>query len=203
MQEVGRTKTVRVYKDPDTNRLHIGVRGTADLRDVSSWLPTAVGRLSKTKRYQEDLEYIKKVLEENPGMQADVSGHSLGGAIANQLKRDLGDRIGDVDTFNAALQPTDIFHKAENTQRYYTSGDPLYNAMGRWAVNQADTHVTPSAPSSSSSYTPGILKPALDALQAHGLTNFEAPRPTTQETRSNDPLDAFGLAPRGAAMPMY
>lgn len=218
MVPIGRTDTVTAYKDPNTGRLLIGVRGTqANRRDLFADALIPFNLLSKSKRYKQDKDFVAKILAENPGAMADVAGHSLGGTIASQLKRDFKDRVADVDTFNPAVQPIDALRPVEGTSRRYISGDPLHAIMGRFAP-QTQVSANPDAEKKKPSwYLPGIVKTALGALQAHSLDNFaplvdgqagntaqaptsaaQMPRPPPPQPPSEykNPLDAFGLAPR-------
>lgn len=218
MEVIGRTKTATAYRDPATGRLLFGLRGTADARDVLTDLTIPFNGLTKTRRYRADKEFVDKILAQHPGAKADLAGHSLGGTIASQLKRDLGDRAGDVDTFNQAMQPMDYLKPAEGTKRRYIQGDPLHAIMGQFgAKSQTEVRDKPSTAKKPFWGLPGLVKTGLNYLNAHSLENFDpagtaaqaaAPAQLQQQPqqpqRSNDPLDAFGLAPRsGGMMSMY
>jgi len=208
LQEIYSSDTIRAYRNPQTGDIQIGARGTADLRDVSAWLPTAFGRLNKTSRYKEDVKQVEELAARYPDAKFEFSGHSLGGAIASQLRRDLrekGYKTGDVKGYNAARQPQDNLDTTDSDM-YYTKGDPLGRTMGYIGsfFNKSGTHYEDSNKRQPSSYVPGILKPAFNALQAHGMDNFDAPAPTTTEKNPNasgaqykDPLTAFGLTGNG------
>jgi hypothetical protein len=126
-----RSPTIIFYKAVTDNTVIIAVRGSADTRD---WLQTNTllpfGGLTKSTRYKED----KKFVGDNIGKFSDgndiyVVGHSLGGVIADQLRRDFPIIKGGF-TFNPAFQPQDYFRESK-VDRKYTSRDPL-GLLGRF-----------------------------------------------------------------------
>jgi hypothetical protein len=130
-QILAKSPTVIFYKKITDNTVVIAVRGSADKRD---WLQTNTmlpfGRLTTTARYKEDKQFVANNLAKfAEGNDVYIVGHSLGGAIANQLQIDFPIIQGGI-TFNAAFQPMDFFNKSK-VQRKYTSGDPL-GKLGRY-----------------------------------------------------------------------
>lgn len=111
----------------------ITVRGTVvtDFQDLSADAHLVVNRLSKTARYAKDKAVVAKILERFPPNMYNIylAGHSLGGAIVNQLKRDFP-AIKGGQTFNAAFQLKDLVDQGRGIKRKYTSTDPLYKAGG-------------------------------------------------------------------------
>jgi hypothetical protein len=130
-QILAKSPTVIFYKRIVDNTVVIAVRGSSDKRD---WLQTNTmlpfGRLTTTSRYKEDKEFVADNLAKfSQGNDVYIVGHSLGGAIANQLQIDFPIIQGGI-TFNPAFQPMDYFNKSK-IQRKYTSGDPL-GKLGRY-----------------------------------------------------------------------
>jgi len=130
-QILAKSPTVIFYKRIVDNTIVIAVRGSADKRD---WLQTNTmlpfGRLTTTSRYKEDKKFVADNLAKfAEGNDIYIVGHSLGGAIANQLQLDFPIIQGGI-TFNPAFQPMDYFNKSK-VQRKYTSGDPL-GKLGRY-----------------------------------------------------------------------
>ena len=111
----------------------ITIRGTVvtDFQDLSADAHLLVNRLSKTARYAKDKAVVAKILQRFPPHTYNIylSGHSLGGAIVNQLKRDFP-VIKAGQTFNSAFQPKDLFDQGKGIKRKYTSTDPLYKTGG-------------------------------------------------------------------------
>ena len=130
-QILAKSPTVIFYKRIVDNTVVIAVRGSSDKRD---WLQTNTmlpfGRLTTTSRYKEDKKFVADNLAKfSQGNDVYIVGHSLGGAIANQLQIDFPIIQGGI-TFNPAFQPMDFLNKSK-IQRKYTSGDPL-GKLGRY-----------------------------------------------------------------------
>lgn len=130
-QILAKSPTVIFYKRITDNTIVIAVRGSADKRD---WLQTNTmlpfGKLTTTARYKEDKKFVADNLAKfAQGNDVYIVGHSLGGAIANQLQIDFPIIQGGI-TFNPAFQPMDFLNKSK-VQRKYTSGDPL-GKLGRY-----------------------------------------------------------------------
>lgn len=112
------------------------IRGTIPTRhdDVQACALLVVNHLATAERYKRDKNFIESCIRENiEGLEGTFHitfvGHSLGGAICDQL---IADGIAHhCVSFNPAIQPKDL-HNSNNT-RYYKSGDPLYTLMGRFA----------------------------------------------------------------------
>jgi hypothetical protein len=126
-----RSPTIIFYKSITDNTVIIAVRGSADTRD---WLQTNTllpfGGLTKTARYKEDKKFVGDNIDKySNGNDIYVVGHSLGGVIADQLRRDFPIIKGGF-TFNPAFQPQDYFRESK-VDRKYTSRDPL-GLLGRF-----------------------------------------------------------------------
>lgn len=133
LEFIAKTPTAIAYRDKQTNRLLIGIRGTVPTspEDLAADAAIPLNRLSASARYRKDSQFVSNVLSRFPTIAADVTGHSLGGAIASQLKRDFPGRIVNVETFNQAVQPQDILTgKNDDITRRYMANDPLYKYTG-------------------------------------------------------------------------
>ena len=122
------TPTLKIYKHKDDLKNHFiaGVRGTASLEDVLTDVNLIVGRLTKTERYKRDRDALRTFLEEHPEATVRLTGHSLGGAIARELKREFGDRVQAGVTFNSAFDVTQLGEGAHGGfQNIYSQNDPL------------------------------------------------------------------------------
>lgn len=161
-QLVVNTSTFDAYLDTKTKTLLLSSRGTADAQDVKADAALAVNALSSTARYQQDRRVLDSIVLRYPPSQYTyyMTGHSLGGAISNQLKRDYP-FIKEAVQFNPAFQPKDLVSRQGGIKRYYTKTDFLYKLGGRFLPNVHT--IEPSR------FT-GLS--ALDALTGHKLENF-------------------------------
>lgn len=90
-------ESARVYTLPSKrairkvgSRYVISLRGTSDGKDVVTDLALAGGLLEQTPRYKADRRYVKRMIKQHGKDNIVLTGHSLGGAIARQLSRELG-----------------------------------------------------------------------------------------------------------------
>lgn len=161
-QLVVNTATFDAYLDEQTKTLLVSSRGTADAQDVKADAALAVNALPSTARYQQDRRVMDSIVVRYPPSRYTyyITGHSLGGAIDNQLKRDYP-FIKEAVEFNPAFQPKDLVYRQGGIKRYYTKTDFLYKLGGRFLPN---VHTIEPA-----RFT-GLT--ALDALTGHKLENF-------------------------------
>ena len=161
-QLVVNTATFDAYLDEQTKTLLISARGTADTQDVKADAALALNALTSTSRYQQDKRVMDSIVARySPSIYSYyITGHSLGGAIDNQLKRDYP-FIKEAVEFNPAFQPKDLISRQGGIKRYYTKTDFLYKLGGRFLPN-----VHTIEPSKFTGLT------ALDALTGHKLENF-------------------------------
>lgn len=77
--------------NPPENTFLIAVRGTYDFRDVRTDAVLPINALRFTRRYRGDVAIIRQITQKYPPTQYEyyLAGHSLGGAIIRQLKRDF------------------------------------------------------------------------------------------------------------------
>jgi hypothetical protein len=132
------TPTVHVWEDTAQMIVIVTIRGTilTSRQDIGADMYLAANSLSSTSRYKTDKAMMAQVIARYPSSyRIYVAGHSLGGAIAMQLKRDFP-IIAGVQTFNSAFQPgVDFQNQDMNIQHSYTSSDPLYNLGGKHLAN--------------------------------------------------------------------
>ena len=179
-QLVFNTPTVDAFVDEATKSVVLTLRGTVptDKKDLFADMNIPLNRLSRTDRYIKDKALVVQILERYPPDQYEIylTGHSLGGAVVNQLKRDFP-MLKDAQTYNAAFQPYDLLRQQSGQiKRKYVSTDPLYKLGGRLFQNV--TVVPPKSKTMSSLGTIGTL---YDTYQGHALANFEGSgRPAQQ-----------------------
>jgi hypothetical protein len=157
------TPTCKVYKKD--NVILIGLRGTdiADKQDLIADASLAINRLSKTERYKKDKATLERLIKIYPPQDNEyyLSGHSLSGAIINQLKYDFPFLRNAVE-YNPAFQVKDlIWSQKPDIKRIYTDKDGLYRLGGRLFAKNT---VIPAQNST------GV--DAIDAVSGHILSNF-------------------------------
>jgi pimeloyl-ACP methyl ester carboxylesterase len=159
------TTTINAYINDAQKVIIIGVRGTEvkDPGDLKADASLPFNQLKSMSRYTRDAEFVRSVLAQYPGHQVFLTGHSLGGAIDNQLKRDFP-QLRDAVEFNPAFQSKDLVYQQPGIKRFYVSTDPLYKLGGRFF--QGNIVVPPGS-------TTGIG--LIDALQGHKLAQFSTP----------------------------
>jgi hypothetical protein len=129
---VEKSPTVLMYKKKDDSCLVIAVRGTASMADWSTNTSLIVNGLSGTTRYKEAANFIRDNLDDYSVDHVYLTGHSLGGAICDDL---LNDGYGEkAITFNPATQPK-YLRNSGNT-RVYNANEALYNMFGWMASNK-------------------------------------------------------------------
>jgi hypothetical protein len=130
------TPTLDTWEDTAQMIVIVTIRGTilTSRQDIGADMYLVANSLSSTSRYKTDKAMMAQVIARYRSYRIYVAGHSLGGAIAMQLKRDFP-VIAGVQTFNSAFQPTDFGNKDLNIQHSYTSTDPLYNLGGKHLAN--------------------------------------------------------------------
>ena len=85
-------KNITTFYDFQTDRIVMGFRGTDGgnnlgmrYEDLFTDYYLAIGRLRSTKRFEEAVEMLEKVLKKFGKNKISLCGHSLGGAIADYL----------------------------------------------------------------------------------------------------------------------
>ena len=167
-----RTPTEVAYRDPATGTIYIGVRGTTDIMDVLTWPLVPVGLLPRTSRYKRARAFAASVASQYPLDRIEVSGHSLGGTIASQLQRELGDRVARVETYNQAAAPADLYPR-DDIVRHYAQDDPLYQYFGGKLTANTEMH-PPAQQGVLGSHTNVFFAPVL-AAQLRALPRAAPP----------------------------
>ena len=163
------TPTLKLYNNGPA--IVVAVRGTADQRDMITDLTIAAQDMENQSRYTQDRDFIREFQVQYPPYQYTylLTGHSLGGAICDQLMKD---GIGvQAITFNPAVQKA--FYDSQNNKRIYQADDPLYRMMGRYCKYNVEvrTNRQQGAIEQALSYVP-IAGVGYTALQAHSLDNY-------------------------------
>lgn len=153
-----RNKYLVIYKNDNLKSVCVAVRGTkpSDPVDLVADIRIALGRLENSTRYQNDKKVIiglqKEAFKPSDWWWCGV-GHSLGGAIVDELIED--NLIKEGISFNPAIQK-EYYDLPTTNRRIYLDSDPLYKVMGRFTKYKE------------------VRKDESDnsMLDAHGLQNF-------------------------------
>ena len=172
------TPTIGIYKQIASNTIVIAVRGSADLQDWKTNAQLPFNNLVNTSRYKTDKEFVMNAIQKyGQGNDVYITGHSLGGMVAEQLKRDF-DQIKSGITFNPAFESQDLFNREESTvKRRYTKEDPL-GILGR-NIKGAEVEDNRNNLQKAYDNTIGLLNPFQGSyigrkLKGHKLTEFES-----------------------------
>lgn len=79
------TPAIAVYADHPSRHMIVGFRGTAQGKDIVPDIHIALGTQRGSTRFQSDARFFEKLKKQYPTYRIEVTGHSLGGAIANHV----------------------------------------------------------------------------------------------------------------------
>lgn len=116
--------TVAVYKND--RRVYVGYKGTSNASDLAPDVALLMNRYSNP-RHAKATDTLKKIQQLYPDHEIITTGHSLGGAMAQDVLKAVpdSDKIYDI-TFNAAGNPLRGGVKSRaKSQRYHVRGDLL------------------------------------------------------------------------------
>jgi hypothetical protein len=154
------------------NTFVVAVRGTQGSPTGEDWSANRtipINGLASTARCKKDLQTVTEWREQFTGGVWYATGHSLGGAICDELLR-IG-LVTEAYTFNPAVQTKDFNGKLPN-RRIYARGDPLYQLFGRFTKGAI---LQPAESFGKELLT--LISPtyfASNALQQHNLSAFDA-----------------------------
>lgn len=160
------TPTMDAYRSGNT--ILVGVRGT-DFKsgtDLKADASIAINNLKNSNRYVKDKKDFQSLVNRFPPSNFEyyLAGHSLSGAVNQQLKREFP-FIKEGVSYNPAFQPSDLAQQDPSFKRYYTNTDFLYNLGGKLFRNV--NMVAPDKPKG----IRGFLTPK--RVSGHFLSNFE------------------------------
>jgi hypothetical protein len=109
----------QVYYNKEKNHMLYNVSGTHNLSDWGTDLYLGLGKLKNTNRYKSAKKTLEKAKGKYQTDNVDVTGHSLGGAIAQYV----GSKKDRVTTYNKGAT---IGQKTRNNETAYrTKNDPV------------------------------------------------------------------------------
>lgn len=172
------------YQDPETCVYHrrdlenyvlkqtiIGFRGTAAFKDVLDDIKLSKGGSQTFPRAEEGVKFVQEYLDENPELMLQLTGHSLGGAIARHVGQALG--LG-IITFNAAAPPSNPVLTGPNEIDYHI----VFDIISAWQHPNTVRIDKGYRPIKSRSLIPLAWagKALNDMVKSHSLTNFSSER---------------------------
>jgi hypothetical protein len=147
----------------------VAFRGTVNSEDFKNDVQLAVAGSKTFAKVQPAIEFVKPYID---GRLIQVTGHSLGGALARHVGQALG--LGIV-TFNAAAPPSNPAHGGPNEVDYHIVFD-IISAWTRPTTVRIDKGHKPYRPSFHASKAWFLGKGMKPMFEAHSLINFSNER---------------------------
>ena len=150
----------------------VAVRGTQGSPTGLDWAANRtipMNGLADTARCKKDLYTVRDWKEKYPYGDWYATGHSLGGAICDELLR--AGLVREAYTFNPAVQTMDFTGQLPN-RRIYARGDPLSQLFGRHTAGAVLQPAGSLAKELLTRISPTYF--ATNALSQHNLSAFDA-----------------------------
>jgi hypothetical protein len=149
----------------------IGFRGTAAMKDVKDDIKLSIGGSQTFPRAEEGISFVQEYLDENPELMIQLTGHSLGGAIARHVGQVLG--LG-IITFNAAAPPSNPVITGPNEIDYHI----VFDIISAWQYPNTVRIDKGYRPIKNRSLIPLAWadKALKEMYQSHSLSNFSKER---------------------------
>jgi hypothetical protein len=130
----------QVYYNKNNGKLLYNINGTHNLSDVGTDVYLAAGKLKNTNRYKEARSVLEKAKKKYNTENASISGHSLGGAIAqyvsskndNTITLDKGATIGQKTRNNESSYRTKGDVVSTFAQKTKTLDNPYKSLIDRF-----------------------------------------------------------------------
>lgn len=120
--------SANAYINDADRTIIIGLRGTKWApKELLSKAHLLIGDLRADPKYNQEWAFVTGVLADHPGYDVFLGGHSLGGAMVTQLKKDIP-ALKHAVTFNSAVSPGQT--QDADIHRVYDRRDPLYVSGG-------------------------------------------------------------------------
>jgi hypothetical protein len=165
--------TLKFFRDLGSNMFVVGIRGTADARDLKADALILLNKAEGSARYTEDLATLKAFQAQYPVSQYTYYGvgHSYGGfELDGFIKAGL---IEKGVSYNPAIAQEDFKNVplSDKNYRIYSSGDPLYKLMGQFdSPKEVRQPAAPSWTERLANFVPGVGS-AYNLYKQHSLDN--------------------------------
>lgn len=175
------TPETSVFYNPDNNHVIVGYRGTKvnNPKDLISDFNIAIGKERRDQRFRESLDHFGLVKDKyDPSLHTiDVTGHSLGGALAKHVNLYNQDSVMRDINFNRGSTPLTVwggkkFNNPRNMVDVSNYFDPI--SLGARLEDGDQMRVT--------DYTP------LPTSAAHDLQNLPTGDSTSSRKRRGNPI---------------
>jgi hypothetical protein len=170
--------TVKAYLNDKTKTILLAIRGTkpTERLDLGADSLIPFGKLTSSDRYKLDVSILRLIFDQFSPEIFDyyLTGHSLGGAIVPQLKRDFP-FLKDAVVYNPASQPIDYKQQqSDSIKRLYHENDPLYAMGGEVYTNKQMIEAPTVLPKYFSNLYKkvNIMQSPSTYLKGHELSNF-------------------------------
>jgi hypothetical protein len=182
-------RDVVYFQNDDTKQVHISNRGTSTnskktKSDITADVLFGLGAEKHSKHFKKTANRNNNLVKQTPKeYEISMSGHSLGGGLANETmktKKHVRERVKKVDTFNGAFSPftkktskkleQELKNKITN---HRTNNDPVSASSVVNSVGKIKTYKPKSK--TFSDKIPTHLQHAftsLDLLNSHSIDNF-------------------------------
>lgn len=119
------TSDYYAIRNPQTKELSIVFRGTnpGNIRDIGNDIQIATGMGLNRAKYGE--QFARDIIKENPGYKVTVTGHSLGGTLAEKVATNLQGMGVKGVSFNAGSSPLKTPEKQNNIKSFHIEGDTI------------------------------------------------------------------------------
>ena len=162
-------KHTGVYINRKTGKVRIGIRGTADMRDVGTDAYVTAGKLRSSKRFKEEEKKYDKVAKRYGKENIEkISGHSLGGSLSYELSKKKGVKA---TLFNAGrgLDSSAVLDKAR-------CNNPVKRLRPKFCDDIKQHRIVGDAISTANRLSGGKTKThsigSMNPLKKHSMSNF-------------------------------
>lgn len=156
-----------IYKKNDKDNVIIAFRGTKNPKDWYDDMKITFDQVFPRAKEAEDL--VRSFIEENPTYTIQLTGHSLGGAIAREVGKKIGLRA---ITFNAAAPPTAPVQSGDNEIDYHIVFDIISAWQSPYTIRIDKGYKPIPTFFEKLNYFLWLYSAFSDVLEAHKLHNF-------------------------------
>ena len=120
-------KKIKVFLNPEEKKVITSFRGTNDKHDVATDLTAVVsGNKKNNKYFKTALKKQNMLSEAYPEYDKIITGHSLGGSVAEYVNKKAKEKPNEVFTYSKGIGLQDYFKKRDDNQvDSRAKGDPI------------------------------------------------------------------------------